>query len=508
MYPRMTNLKISRLLTVGSLFLFLLSTGIATAQKRAGTEALQHVRKYIAEKNYLKAENQLQAHYRKNRNDLETNWLYGQVAHWNGHDKLSSVLFEQALKIAPDNLSLKLDYARVMYESGRLSRALALINDIKARGNTPVEALLLEANILFWYGKVGEAKSVIETIKQWYPQTTLINQLEKNIAELCATNIKSNFDYQSDNQPMSLFAEHISMEKYRSPLLNPRVEISNYNFSTKNYMLEFNMRNRFLLSRYGLSAAVSAGLYQHFRDKMNWTCSIDLQYKADKNNRFGMGINRKPYLGTLKSTEYGLIQNNISAEFETEALPFFTAHLGCNRQFFDDRNTVNSAGGWLISKAQHFKKFHVQYGYGFGYSNSERNVFEPTLPVAELIKGYTDGMTIAGIFNPYFTPQQQQVHSALLMLRYNPFQKLEIEVKSNYGFYASCNNPYFFLQKNSTGEIRIGKDFSRVRFNPYDIQASCKYHFSKRLDAILKYQYQETFFFSRNLTNLSLHYRL
>jgi Tfp pilus assembly protein PilF len=478
----------------------------ANAQKNNIADPIQQAKKYLTEKNYQKAEFLLANHYRKHLNDLETSWLYAQVAHWNKHERLSASLFVHAMELAPEDYSLKLDYARMLYESGRLTHALEIINTIKSKGNTPVEALLLEANMLFWQGRIEEAKSVINAINKWYPSTSLTNELEKSIAALCATRVKSNVDYQRDNQPMGLFAEQISYEKFSSRLLNPMVQLNNFNFSTGNNMVELNIQNRLLFARYGLSGGLSAGMYKHFSDRLNWTGSIDLQYKIDKSNRFSFALNRKPYLGTLKSNAFALLQNNASAEFDSEVFRKFMVHLGCNHQFFDDRNSVNAAGAWVLSKAKSNKKCTFQYGYGFSYSNARKNVFESRLPVSQLLSQYVDGMSIAGIFNPYFTPRQQNVHTALLVFHYRPNAKLDLGLKANYGFYAFCSNPYLFLEKNNAGETIVGKDYTKVHFNPYEVQADANYHFSSHFDAGLRYQHQETFFFSRNLMSLSLRY--
>ena len=504
----MSNHKIHRFFPIVLLLLSLLSNHSIFGQKRSKPDALQQAQKLIADKKYDKAEPLLANYHKKHQNDLETNWLYAQVAHWNKHEQLSAELFEKAIKIAPDNYSLKLDYARMAYESGRTNKALKLLKIIRENGDTPVEALLMEANILFWQGKIAESKSLIASIKQWYPGSSLTKELEQNIDALCAVHLSSNTEYQSDNQPMTLFSEQLIFEKFKSAKFHPGVQVRNYHFSTQNNMLECDIKNRFLLARYGLGLSVSTGIYKHFNDKLNWTGSFELQYKADRNNRFGLSFNRKPYVGTLRSIDRALLQNNLAAEFDSDNFRYFTVHLGGNRQFFGDGNSVHSVGGWLLSKVWLNRKFSVQYGYGYGYSNSVRNVFEPVLPVSELVNQYVDGMSIEGLFNPYFTPQQQHVHTALLMLNYKPSKKLELGLKANYGFYAYCNNPYFFLDKNSLNEIVVGKNYSKVHFNPYDIQANVNYHFNKHFDASIKYHYQETFFFSRNLTSLSLNYTL
>ncbi|MFZ4543844.1 MAG: tetratricopeptide repeat protein [Saprospiraceae bacterium] len=476
------------------------------AQTKSKENAVQQAKKHITQKNYTKAEILLASYYQKHQKDLETIWLYAQVAHWNHHEALSASLFKRAIDLAPEDYNLKLDFARMSYESGRTNTALELIKEIRAHGKASVEALLLQANILFWYGKIKEAKTIVELIKQYYPGTYITQELEKKINLISKTHLKSNVDFQSDSQPMKVLSEQISIEQFKSWFYNPKLSISNANFTPAQNTLEANLSNNFLLGKYRLSAILSIGIYKNFIAKTNWNGNLELKHNPDKKSRINAGLNRSPYLGTLQSTSLALAQNNAFFNVESEHVKRFLFHAGYNLQFFDDNNSIHSVGAWGISKPNPKNKFNMQYGIGISYSNSKNNVFESILPLFTLVNQYTDGMQIAGVFNPYFTPQNQLVNTALLMMNYRPLTKLEIGIKANYGFYAVCDNPYLYLEKNKNDEIGIEKKYSKVRFNPYEIQANVNYKFTTHFDASLKYINQETFFYSRNLLCLSLHY--
>jgi len=130
-------------------------------------ETIGNVRKLIAQKEFNKAENTLQNYYSNHTDDLETNWLYAQVAHWNNNNGLSATLFNKAISIAPKNNIIQLDYARMLYETSDFNKALTLINQIKKDKEVQAEALLMEAHILFWLGNSDKANATIATFKKY-----------------------------------------------------------------------------------------------------------------------------------------------------------------------------------------------------------------------------------------------------------------------------------------------------------------------------------------------------
>ena len=488
------------------ILLFLLYSTSLFSQTKSD-ETIKNVRTFISEKQYAKAENLLSNYYPLHPDDLETNWLYAQVLHWVTKNNLSEEKFKKAIAISPKNTAIQLDYSRMLYECGRFTKAQELLALLKENESTKVESLLMEAHIYFWTGKVNEAKNTINEIKKLYPNTDITNELSKNIAEATSPYLKTNFEYQSDNQPMKFFAEKIEIGQYRSWLFNPKLEVNNYNFTPNEQALTTVLSNQFYFASLGLSTNLSAGIYKNFSEKTDWIGGIDFNLKIVKNISLKLGYNKKPYLGTLTSTTFNLTQNYTFGELDYENNKLFSAHAGYNNQFFSDKNAIQSFSSWIISKPFKLSDLIIQFGYGFSYSDAKNNLYTSKQTVTDAISNFNPNETIDGYYNPYFTPKSQMVNSALLLLNYKPSKLFEIGVKANYGFAANCQNPFIYLDSDSLGNSVFATNFSSTSFNPYEVSGTITHSISSKFEIKATYTHQETFFYNRNNANLGLNFR-
>ena len=486
--------------------LFLICSNSLLSQSK-NEDVIQNVRALIIEKQYLKAENILSNYYPSHDDDLETNWLYAQVLHWDHKNDLSEEKFKKAIALSPKNTALQLDYARMLYESNRFQKAQVVLTSVKENDATKAEALLMEAHIYFWSGKVSEAKNTITEIKKLYPSTDITTDLSKNIAEATSLYLKTNFEYQSDNQPMKFFGEKIELGQYRSWLFNPKLEVSNYNFTPAEQALTTKLSNQFYFASIGLSTNLSAGIYKNFSEKTDWIGGIDFNLKIVKNTSLKFGYSKKPYLGTITSTTINLTQNTIFGELDYENNKLFSVHTGYNNQFFSDKNAIQSFSSWVISKPFKLSDLIIQFGYGFSYSDAKNNLYTSKQTLTDAISNFNPNETIDGYYNPYFTPKSQMVNSALLLLNYKPSKLFEIGVKANYGFAAKCQNPFIYLDSDSLGNSVFATNFSSTSFNPYEVSGTITHSISSKFEIKATYTHQETFFYNRNNANLGLNYR-
>ena len=488
------------------IFVFLLGSTTLFSQTK-NDETIQKARTLINEKQYAKAENLLSNYYPSHSDDLETNWLYAQVLHWNNKNNLSEEKFQKAIALSPKNTAIQLDYARMLYESGRFTKAQGLLVLLKENEDTKAESLLMEAHIFFWTGKVNEAKRTINEIKKLYPTTDITNDLFKNIVEATSPYLKTNFEYQSDNQPMKFFGEKFELGQYRSWLFNPKLEITNYNFTPTEQALTAKLCNQLYFASLGLSTNLSVGIYKNFSEKTDWIGGIDFNLKIVKNTSLKLGYNKKPYLGTLTSTTFNLTQNTIFGDLDYENNKLFSVHAGYNNQFFSDKNAIQSFSSWVISKPFKLSDLKIQFGYGFSYSDAKNNLYTSKQTLTDAISNFNPNETIDGYYNPYFTPKNQMVNSALVLLDYQPSKLFEIGIKANYGFAAKCQNPYIYLQNDGIGNSVFATNFSPTSFNPYEVSGTITHPISSKFEIKATFTHQETFFYNRNNASLGLNYR-
>jgi hypothetical protein len=123
--------------------------------------------------------------------------------------------------------------------------------------------------------------------------------------------------------------------------------------------------------------------------------------------------------------------------------------------------------------------------------------------LAQIIANYNTTQAITGVYDPYFTPQQQQVHSALVSLEIHPARVLNIGLNANVGFYAVTQTPYLYLENNESGTTFIDRGFVRERYVPYELSGFVSWQVSKKVSLQANYAYQSTYFFNSNYASLS-----
>ena len=447
---------------------------------------------YLSKKEYKQADIYLSKYYSLFSEDLEINWLYAHVLNLNNNQTEANNKFKKSISITPNNQELKMDYIKFLYQIGKVNEIETVLNDFTIDENSKdVEFLLIQANISFWNGDFKTSKKKIDRIQEIYPNTDLTNNLSNQIEELTGLYLKANFEYQTDSQPMDYFAQHITLEKYVSKLLNPSLEISNYNFSPQSEQaIIAKLGNKMHFNELNLEVNLSAGAYKNFSGDTDWIGGIEFKQFLAENTSIKFGYSKNSVLGTIASTSINLTKEDIFGELDYNN-KWIVLHSAYNQQFYQDDNKIKVFGAWIVSQPIKVNKFSFQAGYGFNYTDADDILFVYD----------SEGL---GIYDPYFTPKEQKIHSGLFITNYKPTEKLTIKGKLNYGFSATVRNPYPL--EVTPNNFEIG-GFYDEEFSYLDIEGAVNYMFSDKFGVNLVYTYQETFFYKRDNINLGVNYR-
>jgi tetratricopeptide (TPR) repeat protein len=451
---------------------------------------LRKTKDYISRKEYDKAALFLSKYYNNFSESLYVNWLYAHVLSMNDDKKKAIRKFKKAISIVPSNKNLQLDYARLLYEMGKIDKVESILSNFMDDDSKNVEFLLMQANISFWKGNLKNSQRKIDRIQEIYPETKITKSLSEQIKELTALYIKTNLEYQSDSQPLNYFARHVILGQYNSRFLNLKLEISNYNFSPeKEQALIVNLTNQFYFDQLKLTTNINGGIYKNYSGKTDWLGGINFTHKLTQNLSLNLGYSKESLLGTIASTTFNLTHQNVFGSFDYNN-KFIVFHAGYNEQFFQDDNTIKSIASWLVSQPIKIQKFNFQFGYGYSFSDSENILFFYN----------NEGI---GTYDLYFTPKEQEIHSGLFITSYKPIKKLTIEAKINYGFIATVRNPYpVQVAPNNT----VIGGFYDEEFTYAELNGSVNYSFSNSFAINANYLYQETFFYKRDNINLGFNF--
>lgn len=461
-----------------------------SSKKITEKEVVATTKSYISKKEYKKALTYITKHYKQNSNSLVINWLYAHVFALNNDKKNADAKFTKAIKIDPNSKELKMDYARFLYKLGEIDKATIVMNQFMDKDSKNVEFLLMQANINFWKRDLKNAQNKIARIQEVYPNTEITKSLENEIAKTTATYVSTNFEYQTDSQPLEYFANHIIVGEYISNFLSPQLEISRYTFSPqKEGALTLKLSNQFYFDKLKLATKITVGAYLNDSDESDWIGGINFTKNLFKHAKLNFGYSKNALLGTIASTTFNLTQQDLFGVLDYNN-KYIVLNAAYNNKFFKDDNTIISIGAWMVSQPFKVQKFGFQLGYGYSYTDSK-----------EILFIYDNQGT--GIYDPYFTPKDQEIHSALFITSYKPTQKITLSAKLNYGIQATVQNPYPI--EVTSGNFETG-GFYKADFNYTEINASVNYAISNNFSINGNYIYQETFFYTRDNFNLGLNF--
>jgi hypothetical protein len=471
------------------------------------TEIVSNAKKLLSENKYEPAGLLLKTYYAKNSTDLEYVWLYAYTAHLNKQDELATQLYDKAISISPENMDLKLEYARMLYETGNLLASQKLVDILKNSSIDQSEVLLLDANLNYWNGKFDKANESLLLLKKLYPNSTITNELTQLIKDTKAPFFQAEVNYLTDNQPLEAISEQIKLGKFQSWIFFPTLSIKNYNFSNSSQVIEASLSNLIQFGSSGIAVKIEGGTYYNQAiNKNNLIGEFSFKKSLSKKTNLEIGANRKPYIATIISTTYDLMQNNVFAIVESGDISKSSfIHLGYNQQFFADQNSIQTFGAWGLTKPILASAMKIQLGYGFSYSDSKTILYVPTQPTHTTT---TNGVSVVdGEYSPYFTPDNLMINSAILVMSLDLSKQFKITAKGNYGFYAQANTPQLVANTQSFDGTEIDLNSSTTKISPFDLEFSLNFQLNKKLSISAKAAYFDTYYYNSLNTMIRLNYR-
>ena len=98
-----------------------------------------------------------------------------------------------AISISPDNKNLQIDYARFLYDMGKIDKVASILSKFMDSESKNAELLLMQANISFWKGNLNNARKKIDRIQEIYPNSKITNSfgIYNDVPELLSVSLGS-----------------------------------------------------------------------------------------------------------------------------------------------------------------------------------------------------------------------------------------------------------------------------------------------------------------------------
>ncbi len=484
----------------------ILKTSVTPSQPpKVDTLELARTKAYA--KHFAEADKLLSAYNAAHR-DLNGLRLQAQVLVWAGENEKASDVYEKTISQFPQVDVVKLDYGRLLFQLYSFSKAKTRLNDYLIHDPKNAEANLLLAYIDNQEGKTQQANKRTNDLLKWYRDYADAAGLLQQINYKTALTATVGGGYTKDDQPLTDYKYDVGLSKYYSWLLFPELKanLNSFSLSDSSYHpLSVEVGNTVSLYNAGVSFSFGGGFFNSGISGLgsSFIGHADISKKLSNQFSLSAGIEKKPYQYTLAAISQGTTFTTSSAALSFHKNDKWLGKAGYQIQQFQDDNKIATAYAWLLAPIVSQNVFSVKAGYSFNYANSDKNSYTHLKTAEELVSTNTYNQAIEGVYNPYFSPARQTVHSGLAVVNISG-KKVSFSAKAAVGFSAKLDVPYLYLNTDSTtGKLTFTKEFQQQSYTPIEISSDLKFALSPKLSLIASYTYSKVYFYTSN--NLFLH---
>ena len=469
-------------------------------------------RKLIEKGKPHKAFRLMKSYGKDHPDDFNTAWLYAKTAYLANRISVSGKQYRKAIRLSPGNLYARLDYADYLVNTGRFEQAQGNLDAYLAYDKGNYKALVLKSKIDYWQSDYKAANQKLDKIPGEYSGEPDVTRLRNdiNLAESPWLGINGNFF--ADNQPLQCYNLSASAGLFLHPHASPYIRLAEPLFDADGvYQLAswIQVGNRSVFAKPGMNLDLSLGFIKFpSANTYSWSGSAELSKTFFYHLPVSLTVCQNPYFSTLGSIDARVFEDHITLTAGWDRQTSWYGQATVDYSFYPiDNSGIYSGNGWVFAPPVSLAPFTFRVGYGFAYSNADVNQFVAEKTVDEIISDYSTTTEIKGVYVPYFTPRNQQVHSLLIGIQIHPGKVIRIGLNANFGLMAMADIPYLFLDKDANGTVFINKGYSYQHYTPIEATGKIAFRISNTVNLEADYTFSSTYFYIRNYTDIGLKIR-
>jgi tetratricopeptide (TPR) repeat protein len=439
----------------------LLCSGQAAGQ--SGEELLQQARTARDERQFARAIELTRRYLEQQPADGGAHWMLGQLLYWQRDVGGAVHEYERALALLPEDVTLRVDYARMLYQIGRFHSSARVLD--AANASNPEASTLrreLSAAMAPW---VNAAVRVDDD-----------DQPRRNIA-LQVEHIR-------------LLSDQVSARAW----VNPRL-ITNPKSTLRETRVDATAGLTWRAPRIGMAltggASGAAGVWRPIGSAL-------LALPLARGVELNAIASRAPYESTLASLDSLILMSSIDAGLDAANSPRWAGAARIHVDWFDDANVVVSTYAWVLAPIASW----LRAGYAGAWQDSRESrwVRDPRLPDQPGPPARAD--TIAGRYAPYYTPIAVTTHAALIATALS-VGKSQVRARAALPIYATEQAPVLL---GGQGQSIVRTTFAR-RYHPWTVAAGWSRNVSPALQWSIDAEYERKTFYRIGRVGLSLQWR-
>lgn len=473
--------------------LFLVFSSLLAGQNTLDTIAL--ARHFKSEGKLRSAAHLLDNWRRAHPFDVDVLWLYAQNEYWRKNFKRSRRLYREALALQPDNLYLRLDFTENLLNMEQYNKANGMLAAMSWSEKQDPYAQFIRAKRLYWLGDNRAAADLALAAQQSGSKDAAELLREIGLARSPWTRFAVNYSF--DTQPLSGLEPIWELGIPYSNWLDLRFRTNLQQFRKDRRstgVSQMELGNTWRIPATGTTIGASMGIMQWSNGPFEWSAGLDLTQPLWPGLRLHTGGAQKPYLYTRASIDTSLVFQSWSADLEWREPHGFWVKAGAQAEIFSDHNQVSTFWGWMLTPPLKLGGFSGRIGYAYSYSDALDSRYYSEKSLADLLS-LDSTAHIAGIYTPYFTPNDMTAHAVLALLECRLSKYVDVTLNGKYGLWARALNPRLSLDADPNGAVVVRRDFYANAFTPFEAGAKLNVRLSERLALEGKYTFTRIFFY-------------
>jgi uncharacterized protein (TIGR02996 family) len=432
--------------------------------------------------------------------------LLAQTLYWLNEVGAADAVYETALARHPEDTTLRLQYARMLAETGRADRARALAVPLQDNPATSAEANTLVGTLAYWQGDFTTARRRFEAALRADPaQADARRQLEE-ILSATVPWIRVASDLQHDDQPLDRVSLGVDAGWFATPLTPIRVRAQPQRYRLEESMTrslwnaEVSVTHFAAAARLDMEVAGGAIRWARGGHDLDWHGRAALGVRLPGHVTAGVRLERVPYLSTTASLDASLLVATGTGVLRWEHPQGWLGEAAYQHQRYPDGNVVGAVYGWQLVPLLNTAAGRVQAGYAISREHADETRFVLAMPVQPFPPGDPrfDG---TGRYDPYYTPSRVITHSAIAAATWRPAPRLTVNLGGASALRATEESPTFVPSGGQVVLAMVPRTLS-----PWAARGSLDLRLDRRLTLTVRGEVRRTPFYRWSTAGVDMTY--
>lgn len=484
-------------------------------QSAGDGESVERARHLVERGEYAESSVLLGEYLQRYPDRPRVRWLRARTLYWQGRVGAARREYRRALEGLPGEAALRVDYGRLLVETGRRQEAREVLRPVleeerpsrEASVEADVRALL--GKMAYWSGDYGGARGHLERALETDPGRSEARRILTEIQRMDAPWLSLGGTYRDDSQPL----RERSLTLEAGVPLSHRVALS---LRAVPHQLAGSAGDwRGVPAATGglrvdwpgpLESRVEAGRLRHVSAaRTGWIGQGELSARLGAGFSLGAGGQRWNYRHTAGVLDTALFVESASVRLRRERPSGWGGQLGGRVERFPDGNRIRSGHLWLLAPVWSDGGDAFRLGYAFRAADSDESTFRPASSSASASAtgaasshrpgppfggstGSTDATAADGTYSPYYTPEEVRSHSAVAALQVRAGPDVTMSADGAVGIHATERVP-------ASGSSATALTWIRRDFRPWRLRGQLGVEPSRSTELHLQAGYREDAFY-------------